>query len=327
MLQPDSHLHSSSWIQKAWDLFCIFSVVGIWPRFIEPHLLSTTSVSLPICDLPADLKGLKILHFSDLHIHPKMSEFFLQKLSNRICKLSPDLIVFTGDFLRYAQLSSPERLGHFLRSLHAPHGCYAVLGNHDYAQYVSLNSEGDYDIADLSKELLIEAWKRFFKQITPSKKVRNPLPSIEYHTDFMNLLKETPFQLLNNHCLQIPIRDTFLNLCGLEEYSLGKPCLEKAFTYYDSKYPGIILMHNPDGAAAVENYPGNIILSGHTHGGQVNIPFIREKMTLLENPQRYRGLSKLAEKWLYINRGVGSTIDFRWFSIPELTLITLEPSK
>ena len=85
--------------QRLWDLWCIGSVVGIWPRFIEPNLIKTNTLNLTIPSLPEELIGFKIVQFSDLHFHSKMPDFFLNKIIKKIRKINPDLIVFTGDFL------------------------------------------------------------------------------------------------------------------------------------------------------------------------------------------------------------------------------------
>ena len=65
-------------------------------------------------------------------------------------------------------------------------------------------------------------------------------------------------------------------------------------------------------------------MCGHTHGGQVNLPWFWKKFTLMENPQLKRGLVRMLDKWIYINRGVGSIMQFRWFAKPEILLLTLE---
>ena len=126
----------------------------------------------------------------------------------------------------------------------------------------------------------------------------------------------------------MPIKGAFLNVCGLGEYILGRSLPEIAFRDYDSRYPGIILAHNPDATPHLKNYPGQVILCGHTHGSQINLPWFAKKFTLLENPQYNRGLFKISDnKWMYVNRGIGSLLPFRWFASPELTLLTLQKGK
>ena len=104
---------------------------------------------------------------------------------------------------------------------------------------------------------------------------------------------------------------------------LGRFHPEVAFQSYDSDFPGIILTHNPDSISLLQGYPGEVVLCGHTHGGQVNLPGLSEKFTLLENQKLKKGFWKVGDKLVYINRGLGSVMNFRWFSRPELSLFTL----
>jgi hypothetical protein len=72
------------------------------------------------------------------------------------------------------------------------------------------------------------------------------------------------------------------------------------------------------------SYPNSLVLCGHTHGGQVNLPWMWKKFTLMENIQYKQGLHALGNGRLaYISRGVGSVLTFRWFAPPEIVCITL----
>ncbi len=97
--------------------------------------LTISRIKLPIAGFPKDLAGFTLLQFSDLHLHPKVTITFTKKLSKTIRELHPDMIVFTGDFLCYGELTADkERLQELLDSCSAPYGCYAIFGNHDYAE-------------------------------------------------------------------------------------------------------------------------------------------------------------------------------------------------
>lgn len=307
-----------------WDAFCVTSIIGIWPRFIEPQCLATKKLSLSIPNLPPDLKGLKILQFSDLHLNSKVKNSFLDKLVKKVHALNPDIIVFTGDFICYSTLDDQESLHKFLCQFKAPYGCYAILGNHDYQEYVSINQEGAYDIIDNSNTSLIRAFKRLFTTTTLTKKISARAQAVATHPILMGTLSTTPFKLLHNATEQVKIKNSILNLCGCGEYILGRFNPQEAFRNYSKQYPGIILVHNPDAVPYLKDYPGEVVLCGHTHGGQVNLPWFWKKFTLLENMHFKKGLINFCNKWVYINRGIGSVMPFRWFSSPELLLLTLE---
>ncbi|MBA2728734.1 MAG: UDP-2,3-diacylglucosamine diphosphatase LpxG [Parachlamydiaceae bacterium] len=310
-----------------WDLWCIASGIGIWPRFIEPKLLKVSKKTITIEQLPKSLEGLRLLQFSDLHFKKNTSNRFLKKIQRKVAELSPDIIVFTGDFICHSNLHDPNALKDFLNVFKAPYGCYAVLGNHDYSEPVSLNDQGEYDVVSNSSSLISQGFSRLFKKVHLAKRSTPRASAIATHPKLIELLAKTPFTLLNNANICIPIGNSALNICGLGEYILGKTDPATAFKDYDNRYPGIILLHNPDGLRLLEKFPGEIVLSGHTHGGQVNLPWMWQKFTLLENPQFKSGLMQSHGKWIYINRGVGANMPFRWFAPPELLLMTLEASK
>lgn len=312
-----------------WDLFCASSIIGIWPRFIEPRLIFTTKLNLTIPNLPQDLEGFKILQISDIHLNTFTSDAFLDKLVKKCKMLKPDLIAFTGDFICYSNLEEAQKLKSLLQKFHAPYGCYAVLGNHDYASFVSVNENGDYDVinSSASSSSLSRAFLRLANTTPLSKITTERAKSTGFNQNLIELIKDTPFKLLHNETFTIPVKNTRLNICGLGEHVMQKIDTKLAFKNYDKQFPGIILLHNPDGAPALQDCPGEVILSGHTHGGQVNLPWMWKKFTLLENIQFKKGLVKSGNKWIYINRGLGSVLPFRWFSPPEILLLTLEAKK
>lgn len=307
-----------------WNAWCVVSLLGIWPRFIEPNLLLVSKLKLKLPSLPRGLQGLRLLQFSDLHFQSSLSDAFLKRLAAKISSLKPDIIVFTGDFLCQGVLEDEQRLLSFLNTLKAPHGCFAVLGNHDYQVKMGLNANAEYDILEDNQDALItQGFKRLFSATKNSGVVTARLAKVKAHAQLVDLIKKSPFQLLHNQCIQLAIKGERLNICGFGEYSCGNTLPDTAFVGYDESCPGILLLHNPDGVFLLQKWPGEIVLSGHTHGGQVNLPWIWKKCTLLENEGFKKGLISVFNKYLYVNRGISSVFPFRWFAPPELLLMTL----
>lgn len=315
-----SKLHSL--LSKIWDLACCLSIIGIWPRFIEPNMLSINRLRIKI-PLPKELQGFTLLQFSDLHLHA--ANRFTDKILRKIQELRPDMILFTGDFLCFGELADKQGLQRFLNSLSAPYGCYAILGNHDYAQAVSFNEAGDYDTLSQKPYALLKGLKRLWGKLIPTGRVTERARAVPLHQELVALLKKSPFELLHNQTKTVPVKGSALNVTGLGEYMLGRCDPAIAFQGYNPSYPGVVLAHNPDSVPLLEPYPGDLILSGHTHGGQINLPGIWKKYTVMENLAYAKaGLYCLGKKWLYVSRGVGSVLPFRLRSIPELVHITLE---
>ncbi len=310
------------------DGLSLLSIVGIWPRFIEPFLLFTTELPLPIDHLPTELEGLKVLQFSDLHWHRAFSRRLVKKLFAKIRSLQPDLILFTGDFLFRSRLEKPAELQDFLKNCSAPLGCFAVLGNHDYARYVSVDAMGRYAEINPRPSNTKRGWARLFSTpIPPTGESMPNLNKIPPHPALLQLLEDTPFRLLQNETVFMQKGRHKIQITGLEEYSLGRLAPDIAFQGYDPTCPGIVLCHNPDAFPLLGAYPGDLLLAGHTHGAQLNIPFLRHRFLKLENPQWRRSLHRIDNKWAYINRGIGGLPTLRCFSPPELTLFHLRQNK
>lgn len=308
------------------DCLSLFSVVGIWPRFIEPRRLLETQLNWQLTDENAHLDGLKIVQLSDLHFHKKSSKRFLKKLQDKLAEIKPDLILFTGDFICYSQLEKEELLYNFLSQLHAPMGKFSIPGNHDYSRYVSKNSEGVYDTVPRPNPFIgiCKGLKRLFSGHVEGYAVSDSTAAIPPHEELLSLLKRSGFTHLDNTSVTLPIG---LNICGLGDLALGQCLPKNAFKHYCPEFPGIILSHNPDSFPKLLDFPGDWILSGHTHGEQIHIPWpkwgrkISQKLARLENRTYTRGLFPLGKKFLYVNRGLGSHIPFRLFSPPEVTTI------
>jgi predicted MPP superfamily phosphohydrolase len=312
-------------LSTLWDAFCLTSLIGIWPRFIEPKLLFTTSLKLPMRGIPKGHRGIRIVQLSDLHFHAKVNDRFLRKILRKIDKFQPDLIFLTGDFLCRSELKTRTSLSQFLRGLSATKGIFAIPGNHDYSKYFFVNSEGQYDCESKALSLpstvlhqLLRKKKRATGQHTQKAN------SIPFHPDLATLLQDAKVTLLQNKTQGVEIDGIKLNITGLGEWMAGKCDPERAFRNYDSRKAGIVLVHNPDALPTLVNFPGELILSGHTHGGGVRVPGIWQRLVITEQYKYIKGLYKIGEKLAYVSRGLGGLPTFRFACPPELVCITLE---
>jgi len=89
--------------------------------------------------------------------------------------------------------------------------------------------------------------------------------------------------------------------------------------------PVILLGHEPDYADIVARHAVDLMLSGHTHGGQIRIPFMRPHFLPQLGEKYVEGLFSIGPMQLYVNRGIGTVaLPFRFNCPPEVTLITLK---
>lgn len=114
-------------------------------------------------------------------------------------------------------------------------------------------------------------------------------------------------------------------LVGWNPYSAGSPVLGEILHTLPSGSEFILASHSPDVMLQEGSTKAKLVLTGHTHGGQIRLPFIRPMMLLTRLGAGYfAGLYKYGDSYLYISRGLGTTmIPLRLYSAPEITLFTL----
>jgi uncharacterized protein len=308
-----------------WDLWCIVSIIGIWPRYIEPKLIDFSQYDVPIANLSHELNGLKVIHLGDTHFHPNSDKKFFRRVAKKINEQNPDLILFSGDFICYSLVSNPELLIEFFQSLQSTYGTFATFGNHDYADYASIEKPS-YTFLDKIFPVCSKIFKEYF--LKKKKKTPLPLPKEKpaLNTDLLNILEKANVVVLNNEHQTINVNGSDLHIVGLGDLWANHFDPKKAFASFSPQAlsPCIVICHNPD---AVDHglceYPSDLILSGHTHGSQVNLPLIGINITNSAEKKFKRGWYEPKGRKMYITRGVSSHFRFRWFSKPELTQFTL----
>ena len=147
---------------------------------------------------------------------------------------------------------------------------------------------------------------------------------------YSNILSKSGFKILDNTSKTITLKDhSKLSIVGLDDYLLGRPNPNKAFSNVPLNTFTLLLVHEPDVSDRLYEYPIDLQLSGHSHGGQVKMPFIGTLYTPPLAEKHTEGFYKIKNKFkpmiLYVNRGIGTTrLPFRFLSKPELTVFTLK---
>jgi len=246
--------------------------------------------------LPNAFDGLRIVQISDMHLGSfRPGTDVVQRGMDLINAQRPDLILFTGDLVNnFANEAEPwlEQL----RSLHAPLGKYAILGNHDYGDYSKWPS-------DAAKQANLEG--------------------------VMGHLRNTGFRLLLDEHVPLRKDGAELTLIGVQNWGTrfqqyGN--LAKAVAGTDPAQFRLLMSHDPTHWDAQVRATGiDLMLAGHTHGAQFGITI---------NGHTYSPAQWIYEEWaglyekqglqLYVNRGFGF-IGFpgRVGMPPEITVLTL----
>jgi len=228
-----------------------------------------------------------ILHISDLHASPVVS---LGQISEAIevgLNLKPNLICLTGDYIT-RKYDYFDELGQLLKRLSDAAPCFACLGNHDGGRWSARHGYPD------------------------TSKVER-------------MLSSAGITLLRNCSAQTTINQRHLRLVGVGDVWAEDLDAEKAFRGVQ-KITGetiVLLSHNPDSKSRMQQYPWDLMLSGHTHGGQLWIPFIGAPFAPVRDKRFVKGLVRWQNRWVHVTKGVGNLHGMRLNCPPEVSLLTL----
>jgi predicted MPP superfamily phosphohydrolase len=141
-------------------------------------------------------------------------------------------------------------------------------------------------------------------------------------------LRETGVDVLFDDQRRITIGKESITLVGLDDEWEGKPDYDKAFKGISADNVCIALAHNPDAVLHLEGKPISLLVSGHTHGGIINLPRIGPIFTTCQlGPKYASGMFKINGIRIYISRGIGlaTSIPFRIHCPPEVPVFILKP--
>jgi predicted MPP superfamily phosphohydrolase len=267
------------------------------------HDFRVKGVNLKLANLPWPFEGMRIVQISDLHLGSWASVGPIEEAAGIINGLDPDIVLFTGDIVNYSTREA-YRFRDVLESIKARHGVYAILGNHDYGDYVNWPSDAD--------------------------KERNM-------TSLYSFFEEIGWKLLRNENDVIEIDGEKLALIGVENWSANKRFhrlgnLPKAMEGVQDIPVKILMSHDPthwEKEVSV-NFPEiDVTLSGHTHGFQFGVELKHFRWSFAQYVYKYwAGLyqseNSIKPQYLYVNRGLGMIgYPGRVGILPEITLITL----
>jgi hypothetical protein len=270
------------WIGRGWARIH-------YGRSVEPTWLEVNECAIPVADLPPAFHGFRIVQLSDFHCSRQVSTAYLAEAVELAQAQAPDTVVLTGDFIHHGY-RYVEHVAQTLSRLTAPHGVYAVLGNHDFS-------------------------------------VRNALGFRRYrhlHRAVADALRERGIRVLHNENVELKRDGAGIHLVGVEDLWSRACDLEQAFAGLPAAAPRVVLAHNPRTVEHLHDRRCDLMLSGHTHGGQVHVPGLG-RPTLGRNAKRFAaGLYHYRDTYLYVNKGVGFGFRFRYGVRPEITVISLQ---
>ncbi|GGE67430.1 metallophosphoesterase [Priestia taiwanensis] len=149
---------------------------------------------------------------------------------------------------------------------------------------------------------------------------------------YRQIMEDADFRLLVDETVRISHSSgSSINVAGLDDFMLGKPKIEQTLESMNKQDFNLLLIHEPDIADRVKGYPIDLQLSGHSHGGQVQVPFYGPVITPPLGQKYVEGFYTIPHSStrmkLYVNRGIGTVhVPCRFLCMPELTIFTLKQS-
>jgi uncharacterized protein len=127
-----------------------------------------------------------------------------------------------------------------------------------------------------------------------------------------------------NRSVAIRRGEDMISLLGIDEVYRGTPDLEAAFSRIDPNVPCLGLSHHPDIVDILEDRKLDLLVCGHTHGGQIRFPFFGSVVVPSKHEGRYAsGFHRAGDVLLYVSRGVGAIPPLRILCRPEVATFTL----
>jgi predicted MPP superfamily phosphohydrolase len=270
----------------------LISILLLWSRYISTSGLVIREYKVVNNNLPTSFEGMKIVHFTDVHYGRTVGKNELDYFVSEVNALKPDLIFFTGDLIdKDTKLTSKIKndIINSLSKLNASIGKYAISGNHDID-----------------------------------------------NKEYKNILNGSGFNNLNNNFDIIYSKGyESIFVAGLESEVKGHPNTNTIDDFINAKDESgnntnivptykILLLHTPDTINKLKNYDFNLVLAGHSHNGQVRLPFIGAVITPLGSKKYHDAYYKINNTDLYISGGLGtSTISFRFLNKPSFNFYRL----
>lgn len=271
---------------SAWIAGGAAAGLGLYAGEIARHDISIEQHAIRLERLPETFRGLRIVQLSDIHFGEYTEGFFLKSVIEQVNQLAPDVLVVTGDFVSYGPAG--RRVG-----LHFARECAEHLRALECPQRYAVLGNHDCIVGGPAVRDLVNA---------------SGLPVLENQA--------VPLERDGKRLWIAGVTDPLVEGA---RWDLAVP---KASQKEDE--PVILMVHEPDYLEVAARYNVDLMLSGHTHGGQVRIPLLPPMMLPTMGKMYIEGLFRAANTQLYVNRGIGAVgLPLRFRCPPEITVLTL----
>ena len=258
-----------------------------YARFVEPRWLKTTTITLALLPPTAGADGITILHLSDLHHSDAVSLRYLRRSLQRAINEQPDLILLTGDYIT-TKIDDAGFL-EILKLLSQTAPTFACPGNHDGGPWA---------------------------QAMAGYPTTGPI---------QRLLAAAGIQYLENAWALVDINDVAIAIGGMGDLwarNCEPEAIQEPFNTANADLK-LLLSHNPDSKAKLKALNWNLMLSGHTHGGQFRLPLLGAPFAPIKDKSCLAGLCPYGDRWIYVTAGLGNVHGLRFNCRPEISVVKL----
>jgi len=266
--------------------------------FSNKYNYKVKRVKLAFDNLPPGFKGMKILHFSDVHSGSFMNKKAVEHGVEKIRAQNADLVIFSGDLVNDRATEMKDYMDVF-NKVKAPMGVYSTFGNHDYGDYVK--------------------W---------------PYDGVTKEQNLFNLAKihqQLGWRLMMDEHVELERNGDKIALIGIQNWSAKAHFprygnMKKAYAGAENYPFKILISHDPshwDAQVRPEYSDVDLTLSGHTHGMQFGVEIPGFKWSPVQYIYKeWDGLYEEGKQKLYVNPGFGFIgYPGRVGILPELTVI------
>lgn len=301
---------------------------------LDRYIAPITRRGLPAAGLPAaglPAAGLTILHLTDFHFRADglVQRRKLARLRRLLEGERYDIVAVTGDLIHDID-GLPAALA-LLKSLKPRCGVYFVPGNHDYAEYTPWGvlghtwregAAGGVTLNDVRR--LAAALRDFVRKVARNELVRQPVRFNDVPA-MLRRLEAEGVKTVVNASIRLPLPGGEVWLAGVDDALESRADLAAAFAGVPSAAPLILLAHNPDIWLQCGVDRADLVLSGHTHGGQIHLPVMGAIHTQGTHLPRSRpaGWFERGRSKMFVGRGLGESIPLRFGARPQVALIRL----
>jgi len=278
----------------------LLTISIIYGVFVGKYNFKVRQETIVFKDLPSSFDGLKVLQISDLHVGSWDNKAAIEEGIKMINSQEYDVLLFTGDFVNTLATEADPWIETLQKIKTPKYGKFAVLGNHDYGEYVKWDTETDKE---------------------------------QNFTAIKNNIAKSGFKLLLNENVVLKSNNDSIYLLGVENWGLNfkkAGDLKKTSENIPTNAFKIVMTHDPshwDAEIVNHQQKYQLTLSGHTHGMQFgfNIPKVLEWSPAEYIYPEWGGLYNKGHQYIYVNRGFGfHAYSGRVGIWPEITVLELK---